>query len=213
MLAPSVAFLQRCFLPLLERMGAKVELDVEREGLFPAGGGRVVVRIRPARLRPLVLNERGARVAIGAEALVANVPGHVAARELSVVRDCFPVSPEESHIRVLGHDTGPGNVLSLWVQHEAVTELVTTYGERRVSAEAVAERACDALQRYLSSPAVVGEHLADQLLLPLWLAGAGSFTTGPVTEHLRTNAKLIEDISGRGFRISESDGMAKVHLA
>jgi RNA 3''-terminal phosphate cyclase len=139
MLAPSVAFLQRCFLPLLERMGAKVELDVEREGLFPAGGGRVVVRIRPARLRPLVLNERGARVAIGAEALVANVPGHVAARELSVVRDCFPVSPEESHIRVLGHDTGPGNVLSLWVQHEAVTELVTTYGERRVSAEAVAE--------------------------------------------------------------------------
>jgi RNA 3'-terminal phosphate cyclase (ATP) len=213
MLAPSVTFLQRCFLPLLQRMGARVELEVEREGLFPAGGGRVVVRIHPAPLRPLLLDERGARVAFGAEALVANVPGHVAARELGVVRERFPIPSDGGQLRVLGHDTGPGNVLSLWVQHEALTELVTVHGERRVTAEQVAERACDELEHYLSSAAVVGEHLADQLLLPLWMAGGGGFVTAAVSGHLRTNATLIEDITGRGFRIREGDGVATVRLA
>jgi RNA 3'-terminal phosphate cyclase (ATP) len=191
MLAPSTSFIARCFLPLLARMGADVALEVERVGLFPAGGGRIVATIRPSSLRPIALEERGERRGIGAEALVAAVPEHVALREITRIADRFHLRREHiSHVN-LGNRTGPGNVLSVWAEHDHVSELATAYGERGVSAETVADRAADALQAWIDSGAVVGEHLADQLLLPMLLAGGGRFVCGEVSGHLATNAALI----------------------
>jgi RNA 3'-terminal phosphate cyclase len=46
-------------------------------------------------------------------------------------------------------------------------------GEKAVSAESVAKRAVDAARSYLVSEAAVGQHLADQLLLPMALVGGG----------------------------------------
>jgi len=40
--------------------------------------------------------------------------------------------------------------------------------------------------------AAVGEHLADQLMLPLALAGSGRFTLSTVSGHAATNAAVIE---------------------
>ena len=37
----------------------------------------------------------------------------------------------------------------------------------------------------------VGRHLADQLVLPLALAGGGSFRTLPPTQHTRTQLDII----------------------
>ena len=61
--APPVDFLNRAFLPLLERMGARVELTLERYGFHPRGGGVIVARITPvARLKSIEISERGQRV-------------------------------------------------------------------------------------------------------------------------------------------------------
>ncbi len=214
MLAPSACFLSRCFLPLLARMGADVHLEVERIGLYPAGGGRVVATVRPSALTPIALDSRGARTRIGAEALVAAVPEHVALREITRVADRFKLRREQITHRDLGSRTGPGNVLSVWAEFEQICELVTVYGERGVSAEQVADRACDELQRHLDSEAVVGEHLADQMLLPLWLAGGGSFVCGEVSGHLATNAELINRFDGARIAIAaHGKGQHRVSVA
>jgi RNA 3'-terminal phosphate cyclase (ATP) len=42
----------------------------------------------------------------------------------------------------------------------------------------------------------VGEHLADQLLLPMALAGGGSFRTAPPSSHTRTQMELLERVLG-----------------
>ena len=47
--APPFDFLSRTFLPLLERMGPKVQLQFERYGFYPAGGGRFCAEIHPAK--------------------------------------------------------------------------------------------------------------------------------------------------------------------
>lgn len=212
MLAPSSEFLQRCFLPQLRAMGADVDLTLERHGLFPAGRGCLVCKIRPSTLAPIQRNQRGALLQLDAEALVASVPGHVAVRELEVVRRHFKLAPEAGRLLDLGHSTGPGNVLSLWVQFEHVCELVTAHGERGISAERVATNACRALDAHLQSDAAVGEHLADQLLLPLWLAGGGEFVTGPASDHLRSNAALIEQISGDHVELSTHGALTTVRV-
>lgn len=58
-LAPCFDFLERAFVPLLRRMGADVSIRLERAGFVPAGGGSLVVEVRPTKLAPLVLHERG----------------------------------------------------------------------------------------------------------------------------------------------------------
>ncbi len=210
MLAPSTCFLQRCFLPQLAKMGASVQLEVEREGLFPAGGGQIVVRIQPQPLTPITLTERGERLEFGAQALLAAVPLHVATRELAVLAEHYPQVQAMSTIRQLGGRTGPGNVLSFWATFAHVSELVTCYGERGVSAEKVASTACAMMASYLDCKAVVGEHLADQLLLPMWLAGGGEFITGSVTPHLQSNAELIAQITGARIELEPGTNCTRV---
>ena len=75
---------------------------------------------------------------------------------------------------------------------EHVTEVVTAIGQRGVRAEAVAAEAVAEAKRYLDSGAPVGEHLADQLLIPLALSRGDSFMTGPLTEHTTTNIGVIQ---------------------
>ena len=48
-----------------------------------------------------------------------------------------------------------------------------------------------AAREYLRSAVPVGPHLADQLLLPMALAGGGSFRTLAPTRHMTTNAEVI----------------------
>jgi RNA 3'-terminal phosphate cyclase (ATP) len=45
--APPFDFLAKTFLPVLRRMGAVVEVSLERYGFYPAGGGRFSVAIEP----------------------------------------------------------------------------------------------------------------------------------------------------------------------
>jgi len=191
--APPAHFLQRAFLPLLAKMGARVDLGIERCGFYPAGGGELSVRVEPCcALGSLHLETRGAIVRIYAESLVAGVPAKVAQRELAAVQTALGLGDDALFIRGLSPDQGPGNVLLLTCEHEHVSEVVVAFGERGVSAEQVAARAVAEMRGYLATTAAVGEHLADQLLLPMALAGAGSFTTLAPSGHSLTNAEVIE---------------------
>jgi RNA 3'-terminal phosphate cyclase (ATP) len=78
------------------------------------------------------------------------------------------------------------------VRSQHLTELITSVGERGVRAEEVAERAVAEAENYLASGAPVGEHLADQLLIPIALAGGGSYTTGALSLHTTTNIEIIK---------------------
>ena len=58
-------------------------------------------------------------------------------------------------------------------------------------AESVADAAAKEARSYIADGAPVGEHLADQLLVPMALAGGGSFRTAAPTRHTSTNAEII----------------------
>lgn len=191
--APPFHFLQRAFLPLLHKMGAEVELDLIRFGFYPAGGGEIRANIQGgAALKPLHLPARGDLTHAFAESFFAGLPLHIAQRELAIVQQNMAWQDKQLLLREVNKNQGIGNALLLNLSHEHVTEVFSGFGERGVSAEAVAEKAITAAQRYLSSTAAVGEYLADQLLLPMALAGGGSFTTNKWSEHAATNAAVIQ---------------------
>jgi len=191
-MAPSVHFLQRAYGPMMEAMGARIGIELLRFGFFPAGGGEVRATVAPCfQLNPIELLRRGERKEGYAESFVAGVPAGVAQRELDAIASGMGWSGEQLRLRGLPGEQGPGNVLLLTLEHEHVTEVFAAFGEKSVTAEAVAKRLLGEVRRYLKSDAAVGEHLADQLLLPMALAGGGAFTATTISQHALTNAGII----------------------
>jgi RNA 3'-terminal phosphate cyclase (ATP) len=190
--APPFEFLRLCFVPLMKRLGVNLELELKRPGFYPAGGGVMRARIDPPeRLTGFELTERGELRHRRVTAAVSRLPVTIARRELDTVQRELSWDPRLFHTDVITSSRGPGNVLTIEMQFQNVTEVVTGFGMRGVRAETVAARAAKAARRYLLSNAPVGQHLADQLLLPLVLAGEGRYVTLEPTPHLRTNADVI----------------------
>ena len=190
-MAPPVHFLQRAYGPILQQMGAEVEIALQRYGFHPAGG-EVIATVQPCpRLRPIALLQRGERKAGYAESVLAGVHVNVAQRELERVAEGMGWSGKQLRIVGLPAEQGPGNVLLLTLEHEHVTEMFTSFGEKYLLAESVAKRLLNEVRAYLKTDAAVGEHLADQLLLPMALAGGGTFTCSKVSQHALTNAEVI----------------------
>lgn len=191
-MAPPYDFLEKAFLPLLNRMGAEVNISLERHGFYPAGGGRIKVRVKPTNgLKRIDLLERGRLLGKNAKALVSHIPEQIAHRELKVIRDHLGLERDNLEAIVVKDSPGPGNVLNVEIESENITEVFTGFGERGIRAEKVAADTAKLAGRYLSSEAAVGKYLADQLLIPMAMAGGGRFSTVAPTLHTKTNAEII----------------------
>jgi len=210
--APPFDFLEKTFLPLLARMGPRVLATLLRPGFYPAGGGRCEVRIAPTpKLDPLVLEERGAIQARSGRAVVAHLPRSIAQREIARLAERLGWESGAFSIEERDDALGAGNVVIVEVESAHVTEVASGFGERGVRAETVADRVAEEVRAYLASDAPVGSHLADQLVLPLALAGAGSFRTAARTAHLTTHLEIITKFLGPVVTAAEQrDGTLRV---
>jgi RNA 3'-terminal phosphate cyclase (ATP) len=165
---------------------------LQRFGFYPAGGGEMRAEIQPpSSLNPLVIEERGPLLSRKGEAIVSNLPFHIAERELSRTGERLEWPRHELIARTERRSDGTGNVLLLMLAFEKVTEIAVAFGRTGVPAETVADEAVQAVQDYLDSGVPVGKHLADQLLLPMALGAGGRFVTGRPSSHTMTNIHVI----------------------
>jgi RNA 3'-terminal phosphate cyclase (ATP) len=217
--APPFEFLEKAFLPLVCRMGPQVTMTLVRHGFYPAGGGFLNVAVQPsADLAGFDLLQRGLLRSCFTRAMVANLHPHIAEREVQTV------------LREMGWDAscgrveevnalGPGNIVTVELAFEQITELFCAFGRRGVRAEKVAEEVVQQVRSYLQADAPVGPHLADQLLLPLGISAwqsqdgarrrGGSFRTLPLTSHSLTHIEILRSFLDIRIDIEpSSDGQA-----
>ena len=196
-MAPPFDFLDKVFLPIINRLGPKIEVKLIRYGFYPAGGGEFQVEIEPVKqLGNLTLLERGETVSCSAKIVTAKLPGHVAERERKTLGYLTKLDDSEIKTEVLKETLGPGNCVMIETGFEHVAELFIGYGEIHVSAEKVAQRAVNQYRDYLQAKVPVGEFLADQLMLPLGIAawqgsGASEFLTRHLTRHSTTHTDIL----------------------
>ncbi|WP_428268651.1 RNA 3'-terminal phosphate cyclase [Haliangium sp.] len=211
--APPFDFLAQCFLPALRRMGARVQARIERPGFYPAGGGRFTVEIEPGPLSPLTLTETAPTRPLRARAVVANLPVAIARRELAAVRAAPGWSEVPTEVEQVRDSLGPGNALMLELGCGDEVELVTGFGERGKPAETVAADALDEARRYLEAGVPVGEHLADQLVIPMALAGGGAIRTVPPSLHTLTNIEVVSRFLPVEVQVEGDDRHALLRVA
>ena len=89
---------------------------------------------------------------------------------------------------------GPGNIVSLRMQFQNICEVIEELGQKRMSAERVADRAIKTAKHYLASSEPVGEYLADQLLLPMVHGAGDTFRTTGISTHAQKNAQIIAQV-------------------
>ena len=193
--SPPFPYIHHVYLPTLWRMGVRAQVELQRYGWYPAGGGEITLKVQSngGTLRPITLTECGQLRQIRGTAAVSNLPSHIAQRmanrAVNVLKDAGLQSRvEAAHVEA----TGPGAGIFLIAEYEHSASGFTAYGRKGLPSERVADSACHDLIAHHRSNAATDMHLADQLVLPAALAkGVSRWTTCRVTQHLLTNVWVV----------------------
>ena len=193
--SPCFHFLEWHWLPHMRRIGFQIRLELDAAGFYPRGGGCVRAVVEPAgKLAPLLLTHRGALKRIRGISGVAGLDIEVAQRQKrQALRRLETLSKPVEIEMVQLPSPSRGTFVLLLAEFESSQGCFCGLGARGKPAERVADEAADALLDFVGTAGAVDPHLADQLILPLALAsGASELRTSRVTQHLVTNAAIVQ---------------------
>jgi len=207
--SPSMPWYRRVKLPMLRRAGLQAAVDVDRSGFYPAGGGRATLSLAPSHPASLRLRDRGEpeRALVHSTATADLEDNDVAERQAAQARkrlkaSNLDVEVTERTTRSVTADS-TGTVAHVGLEYENGVVGADALGEPGKPAEDVADEAVDALLADHQTGAAVDEHLADQLIP--WLAIAGGEVRIPrTTDHVETHAALF-DAFGFDVRIEQTE--------
>jgi RNA 3'-terminal phosphate cyclase (ATP) len=196
--APSPHHMQHVLAPMLRRMGAGIDLHVERPGYVPGGAGVIRLNVAPASagLTGLTLTDPGTLTAIRGIAIASLLAGRrvsermAAACESPLQRAGLTCDIE----RVLDDEARhAGANLSIWGESSTGCRLgADRPGKLGRTSEAIGEFVARTFLADLRSGATVDRHLADQLVLFAALAqGRTTYVVPDVTDHVLSNAWLV----------------------
>jgi RNA 3'-phosphate cyclase len=213
--SPPIDFMRLVHLPILSRFGPSCDIDINSRGFYPEGGGEVAVEISPvAKLSGQDFGERGDVLSIDGCAYAQNLPEHVTSRMRdSVLKNMldFKDVRVESDIRK-GRSTGAGIVLAATCENSTIGE--SALGARGVKSEILGENCSSGLRETLLSGASVDQHMLDQILPYMALAGGKSrILAEALTSHAETNIWVIEKFVERRFSVIEKKNLIEVSIA
>ncbi|MEH1839892.1 MAG: RNA 3'-terminal phosphate cyclase [Nostoc sp.] len=211
--SPTVTYIEQVYLPILQRMGVEAQVKLGAWGWFPQGGGEVQLQVSGGgKLNGINLLERGNLQQVRGLAVVTELPSHIPQRMANRAENLL----REAHLKVAVHalrerGIAPGAGIFLTAEYQNSLTGFGGFGRLRLSAETVAEIACQQLLEFHHTGAAVDEHLADQLLLPAALASQEShYRVAEVSRHLTTNAAVIEQFRLAQIRVNEAEKIVSV---
>jgi RNA 3'-terminal phosphate cyclase (ATP) len=209
--APSAFHFQEVLVPILKRMGARLDLTIQRPGYVPEGSGVVEIMIQPLQesLKGIDMQTQGRVVRINGVSLSSLLgERRVAERMASECVKALKRGGYQSELRVL-NDTREnpayrlpsvqaGAALAVWAEtdrHCLIGSDMT--GARGRPAEFIGKAAAKSLMEDLATGATVDRHLADQLIPFAALAeGWSTFVVPRMTDHVDTRLWLVREILG-----------------
>jgi RNA 3'-terminal phosphate cyclase (ATP) len=214
--SPTVDYHRWVKLPLLSRWGLEADIDLLATGFYPAGGGRAVLRTTPSTLAPIELDRRGDRERIDVYSTAAAVleDRDVADRQADHAKAELEEAGFTAEVqRVAYPETrSPGSSLLLRGVYERTMTGVDALGERGRTSEAVADGALERFVALHETGAPVDEHMADQVMVFLALAG-GRVHIPRVTDHVNTNLDLLATFGSDMTLTEHRDGSATLRAS
>ncbi len=212
--SPTFDYIKNCWVYFMERIGLKIKVEMKKAGFYPHGGGEIKAVISPTdEIKPIKLIERGELLKIQVYSAHTNLTDEVAQRQAKTAEKILKRYGKIEVIIDELKSRSKNTTIAITGIFENAVCCYTNLGERGKRAEVVAEEACEKFIKFISSDAVIDEHMADQILLPLSIAGGISeFKTPRITNHLLTNIETIKKFIGVDFEIEEFGKSFKVKI-
>lgn len=214
-LAPCFEYLRDVFGLLASATGAQIYLEMPRAGFYPSGGGEIRMQIMGTGdaedLAPLRLADRGELKHIeGISAASYSLASHIIDRQTRQTLGRLAKAQHRATMEQAVWETcSPGTVVFLRAVFSKSVAGFFSLGRRGKSAEQVADEAVDSLLELLDAPGAVDAHAADQILtLAALCPDESRYLAQRETDHLQTNAEVIQLLTGRQVDIEPADGNA-----
>jgi RNA 3'-terminal phosphate cyclase (ATP) len=207
--SPPFHYLQQVFAPVMERIGAKMDLRIHKWGWYPKGGGEVTCSIQPAaEFSGLQLTERGRLVRLSGISAVSNLPDSIAQRQRDQAMNVLKPKGFSPQVELIqAPSIGQGTFFFLMAEFENTVAGFGALVERGKRAEKVADEACDDFLRFMHGDAAVDPHLADQLIPYLALAKEPStLSVSILTKHLLTNIWVVKQFLQTRVSVEGAEG-------
>ena len=216
--SPTIDWFRFLYGGFLKRFTDLIKIDVLQRGYYPAGGGRVTVRVRNSYdgilgdLRGIVqflkskgsvdLTRRGSLKRIHALSVAHEKlrERKVAQRQVSGALEVLKeLNVEVSSYRQYVRSPSIGTSITLWVEDGEGRTFVgaDALGEKGKPAEEVGAEAALKILEDWRSGSCVDRHMADHLVPWVALAG-GQYTFPLLTDHLKTAVWVAEIFLGKG---------------
>ncbi|MBI2564390.1 RNA 3'-terminal phosphate cyclase [Candidatus Woesearchaeota archaeon] len=231
--AMPIEYIQNVLVPHIQRFCEKISINQEKRGYYPAGGGKVEVKIKPLihreeyskedflkkieELKPIQLLNQGKLLFIKgiSHASASLAEREVAERQLKSAKNILKEFNVPVNISVEYSDAiSKGSGIALWAVFENKYGEVDQFnpvilgcdalGEKNISAESVAGIAAKELYKEIKQNACVDRHLADNLIPWMGLLSGSAFKTSLITDHTKTNIFSVENFFGKMFKINEN---------
>lgn len=210
--APSVDYIIHVTLPLLEKMGYKANINIIKRGHYPKGGGEVKAEILPLKkLYPInILNSE--IDSIKGISHASNLPIHVAHRQASSAEKILKKTGYDIDIKIehSSNNLGPGSGIVLWAQGN--TRLGgSDIGRPGKPAELVGTKAAQNLLFNLKTNSALDEHMGDQIIPYMAIAGNSKVKVSKLTPHTITNLNVVEKFLNKKFEVTHNREIIDYH--
>jgi len=200
--APPAEFIEHSFLGTMKKLGVKSSLKLNRYGFYPKGGGEVEISITPSELNSVDFTELSPITTIEAQPVVVRQPRTVADSQAEAI---LALLPNAEITPLFPKAVGPGNSVSISVIRNEIRQVFTGFGKRNCSPAIIARVVAQRALAHSEADYFCDSHLTDQLMIPLLLAGGGTFTCPKPTLHATTNAEVIRMFTDKEITFREID--------
>ncbi len=195
--------------PAFSMLGIDFDIDVQRRGYYPVGGGIIKATIEPCTKLNTLDMIKAPKVEPTIVSVCSSLPAHVAQRQIaSTLAKLQKVNVAcKSYSASVEQSSSPGSSILVYsVSNFGPFIGGDAIGQMGKRAEDVGIEAAEKFLAAYNSNAPIDEYLADMLVLPLCLAeGKSRFIVNKASQHLNTNLYVTSKIVGCKYGISKAD--------
>jgi RNA 3'-phosphate cyclase len=215
--APTINYMRNVLLPTLARIGADLEITVQKYGYYPKGMGEATLTAKPNRmLKPLILEDFGKLKSVSGLSICTFLADRqVAERQTLAAQNYLSQNGSSADVQIVNDESNPfqkGSSIVLWAKTD--TGLIIgadAIGQLRKTAEVVGREAAEKLVTELSAKPTADVFLADMLIPYMALAqGKSALLARTVTEHIESNIWLVERMLNVKFTIQKVNSLYRI---
>jgi RNA 3'-terminal phosphate cyclase (ATP) len=199
-MAPSWDYFAHVLAPTLGRAGLDMDMECQRRGFFPRGGGRVVLNTEEL-VEPLapIAPQRTEEPTVHGSIVWSGLPDHIPKRIDHAVRKEL-VDLQVGRIRKKHVEAAcPGVVATLWAEMGDAVVGTSMVGRRGLPSERIGEELAREVRADVEAGATADVHLLDQLVVHSHLAREGSSQLArEVSDHARTAMEVASRFPAPG---------------